>query len=47
MRRMIAVVLPLVLLGSLLALTACGRTGPIRAPGPQQDITYPRAYPSK
>ncbi|MFC0406777.1 LPS translocon maturation chaperone LptM [Roseomonas elaeocarpi] len=45
MHRIIAAVLPLLLLG--LTLAACGRTGPIRPPGPQSEITYPRAYPSK
>ena len=25
---------------------ACGRMGPIRPPGPAEDITYPRLYPS-
>lgn len=29
-----------------LALGACGRVGPPRPPGPQEAITYPRAYPA-
>ncbi|MBP0494315.1 hypothetical protein [Roseomonas indoligenes] len=33
------------LAASMLALTACGRVGPVRAPGPRQDIVYPRSYP--
>ncbi|EHH69353.1 LPS translocon maturation chaperone LptM [Gluconobacter morbifer] len=28
-----------------LGLTACGRKGSPHAPGPDSDITYPRAYP--
>jgi predicted small lipoprotein YifL len=30
-----------------LALAACGRPGPIKAPGPADQITYPRSYPSR
>lgn len=37
----------LLLLAASLALAACGRSGPIRAPGPPDQITYPRAYPSR
>ncbi|WP_338665191.1 hypothetical protein VQH23_08445 [Pararoseomonas sp. SCSIO 73927] len=33
------------LLVALLALAACGRVGPVRAPGPPGSIVYPRAYP--
>ncbi|MFB9970533.1 hypothetical protein ACFFMP_11160 [Pseudoroseomonas cervicalis] len=29
-----------------LALAGCGRPGPIRAPGPADQITYPRSYPA-
>jgi predicted small lipoprotein YifL len=28
-------------------LAACGRAGGIRAPGPADQITYPRSYPSR
>ena len=35
----------LTLLVALLALAACGRVGPVRAPGPPGSIIYPRAYP--
>ncbi len=34
-------------LGALLALAACGRVGDIRPPGPPDQVTYPRAYPSR
>ena len=34
------------LLAVLAALAACGRTGPPRAPGPANEIVYPRAYPA-
>ena len=36
-----------VLLVLALALAACGRTGPVRPPGPPDQITYPRTYPSR
>ncbi|MFT8244707.1 hypothetical protein [Roseomonas sp. BN140053] len=36
----------LLFLAAGLLLAACGRPGPIRAPGPQDQITYPRTYPS-
>ncbi|MCQ4161033.1 hypothetical protein NON00_13995 [Roseomonas sp. GC11] len=29
-----------------LALAACGRPGPIKAPGPADQVTYPRSYPA-
>lgn len=32
---------------SALALAGCGRPGPIRAPGPADQITYPRSYPAQ
>ncbi|MFH5923503.1 hypothetical protein [Roseomonas xinghualingensis] len=32
-------------MGALLALSACGRVGPIRPPGPPSEIIYPRLYP--
>jgi predicted small lipoprotein YifL len=28
-------------------LVACGRAGPIRPPGPPDQVTYPRTYPSR
>ncbi|WP_458095033.1 hypothetical protein [Roseomonas sp. WA12] len=40
---------PLLLLAALAtlpALTACGRVGPIRPPGPANEIIYPRLYPT-
>ncbi|WP_174241957.1 hypothetical protein [Teichococcus oryzae] len=37
----------LVLMAAALLLAACGRPGPIRPPGPQEEITYPRSYPSR
>jgi predicted small lipoprotein YifL len=30
-----------------LLLAACGRPGPIRPPGPADQITYPRSYPTR
>ena len=35
------------LCATLLLLSACGRVGPVRPPGPPDQITYPRAYPSR
>jgi predicted small lipoprotein YifL len=32
---------------ALLLLAACGRAGSIRPPGPPEQVTYPRAYPSR
>jgi predicted small lipoprotein YifL len=41
MRRFLA-------LGALaLLLAACGRTGDIRAPGPAEQVTFPRVYPAR
>lgn len=31
----------------LLVLGACGKKGAPHAPGPEQDITYPRTYPAE
>lgn len=28
-------------------LAACGKVGPVRAPGPPEEITYPRQYPNR
>jgi hypothetical protein len=36
----------LTLLAVLATLAACGRTGPPRAPGPPDQIIYPRGYPA-
>lgn len=30
---------------ALALLAGCGRVGPVRPPGPPDNITYPRAYP--
>jgi predicted small lipoprotein YifL len=32
---------------ALLALAACGRPGDIRPPGPPEQVTFPRVYPSR
>jgi hypothetical protein len=38
----------LVALGVLLLLVAaCGRVGDIRPPGPPEQVTFPRTYPSR
>jgi predicted small lipoprotein YifL len=31
---------------ALLAVAACGKRGPPVAPGPQDQIIYPRSYPA-
>ena len=31
----------------LLLLAACGRVGDIRPPGPPEQVTFPRTYPSR
>jgi predicted small lipoprotein YifL len=36
----------LILLAACVPLAACGRVGPPRPPGPKEDLTYPRAYPT-
>ena len=35
-----------VLAAALPLLTACGRAGPPRPPGPREAIIYPRVYPA-
>lgn len=30
-----------------LLVAACGRVGPVRPPGPPDEVTYPRIYPSR
>ena len=37
--------LMLLALAALLPLAGCGRAGPPRAPGPKEQIIYPRPYP--
>ncbi|MGE0221911.1 MAG: lipoprotein [Acetobacteraceae bacterium] len=34
-------------LGTVLALAACGKKGPPDPPGPPDQITYPRIYPTR
>jgi hypothetical protein len=36
-----------VLLAAATLLAACGRVGPIRPPGPPEQVTYPRVYPAR
>jgi predicted small lipoprotein YifL len=36
-----------ILLLAVLALAACGRVGDIRPPGPPEQATWPRTYPSR
>ena len=36
----------LVMLPVLLMVAACGRVGPIAAPGPAGQVTHPRQYPA-
>ena len=31
----------------LLLVTACGRVGDIRPPGPPEQVTFPRTYPAR
>ena len=31
----------------LLLLGACGKVGPVRPPGPADQVTYPRLYPNR
>jgi predicted small lipoprotein YifL len=38
---------PLLVLGAVaLLLAACGRVGPIRPPGPPEEVIFPRVYPA-
>lgn len=38
----------LAVLGALLLMVAaCGRVGDIRPPGPPEQVTFPRTYPSR
>jgi predicted small lipoprotein YifL len=43
MKRMLL----LVLLGSALVIGACGRKGPPSAPGPPDQVIFPRTYPAR
>ncbi len=45
MTRAVLLVLALATLAGSLA--ACGRPGPIRPPGPPEEIIYPRTYPTR
>jgi predicted small lipoprotein YifL len=42
MTRLLAALLAL---AAVVQLTACGRAGPPRVPGPKEQVIYPRAYP--
>jgi hypothetical protein len=37
----------LLLLAVAFLAAACGRMGPVRPPGPPEEITYPRMYPNR
>lgn len=45
MKRTIALGILSILM--LSGLSACGKKGAPHAPGPSQDITYPRSYPAE
>ena len=34
-------------LAVLLLAAACGKVGPVRPPGPADEITHPRQYPNR
>jgi predicted small lipoprotein YifL len=34
-------------LALMLLLGACGKVGPVRPPGPADQVTYPRLYPNR
>ncbi len=38
---------PVLVLLMLLTLAACGKKGPPQAPGPPNEIIYPRTYPMR
>jgi predicted small lipoprotein YifL len=46
MRCVLLLGLVLMLLGLVLMLTACGKKGPPSPPGPPDQITFPRTYPT-
>ncbi|MCS6933413.1 MAG: hypothetical protein NZM27_14545 [Acetobacteraceae bacterium] len=35
------------LFAAALLAAACGKVGPIRPPGPQEQVTHPRTYPAR
>ncbi|MEY3732172.1 MAG: hypothetical protein RLZZ57_2928 [Pseudomonadota bacterium] len=37
----------LLLLAVAFLASACGRMGPVRPPGPAEEVTYPRQYPNR
>ncbi len=37
----------LALLAMLMLLAGCGKKGPPQAPGPANEIIYPRSYPAR
>ncbi|MFN6277210.1 MAG: hypothetical protein ACK42J_07055 [Alphaproteobacteria bacterium] len=37
----------LVMLAVAFLATACGRMGPVRPPGPAEEVTHPRLYPNR
>ena len=37
----------LLLLAVAFLASACGRMGPIRPPGPPEEVTHPRLYPNR
>jgi predicted small lipoprotein YifL len=36
-----------VALALLMLLAACGKVGPVRPPGPADQVTHPRTYPAR
>jgi len=44
--KLLPLLLLLLLLALVLALAACGRRGGPIPPGPPDQVTYPRSYPS-
>jgi predicted small lipoprotein YifL len=37
----------LLLLAVAFLAAACGRMGPVRPPGPAEEVTHPRLYPNR
>jgi len=37
----------LLLLAVAFLAAACGRMGPVRPPGPAEEVTHPRIYPNR
>ncbi|WP_255575133.1 hypothetical protein [Caldovatus aquaticus] len=46
-RRAAALAAAMLLATAATLLAACGRVGPVRPPGPPEQVTYPRTYPSR